>query len=357
MAYLQRDLWWSWVGRPTGTMAAMIGWGLLVLTAAADSGPAIDAPPVIDGLTVTGLGRLDPPLPAEVEQRGGPAKRQAVDRLLRDDAARVVLSQAAGDVGGNTSVRNRQPLFWKADKGYYRRARDLGQVITAPRDLTLEAIVLRTGNGSLAFLPGAAGAEVFVQLFEVTGTPSVDDNGTPPGTAATHGFSTNHRCDDFISGVTYESRAIVRGGRLPDLLADGDGRLSYLKFAFSDDAAPQLNAGRRYALLIGFVEPGPERNFTLCNRNLATSSAPPALGDAEDPYAGGWGIRREGNGQNPPLRAPGEQPPAEADLDAAIRAQCVFPGGAARYAIAPTCDGYPDVDTYRDHEFYIIESR
>jgi hypothetical protein len=25
-----------------------------------------------------------------------------------------------------------------------------------------------------------------------------------------------------------------------------------------------------------------------------------------------------------------------------------------RFAIEPICEGYPDVDTYRDHEFYVI---
>jgi hypothetical protein len=98
----------------------------------------------------------------------------------------VIIRQVSANLGGNTSVRNQLPLVWK-DKGYFQRARDLGQVFTADRDFVLDAIVLRTGNGSLAFQSGAAGAEVFVQFFEVTGTPAVDDNGTPPGTQAKHG--------------------------------------------------------------------------------------------------------------------------------------------------------------------------
>jgi hypothetical protein len=304
-------------------------------------------------LVVTELGRIAPGLSARDEQRGTPKKWARVRELLGADAGRVIVKQLGANLGGNTSVRNQSPLVWK-DKGYFRRARDLGQVFTAPRDFTLGAIVLRTGNAHLAFLPGAAGAEVFVQFFEVTGKPVINDNGTPPGTQARHGFSTNHRCDDFVTGVKYKPLRVVRGGRLPDLAAHGEGKLTYVKWAFRGERALRFERGKRYAFMVGFVEPAAERNFTLANRNNASSPRAPAMADADDGYHGGWGLRREGSGKTPPLMVPGERAPADPALHERLKAESTFPAGDARYAIPPTCDGYPDVDTYRDLEFYLI---
>jgi hypothetical protein len=268
-------------------------------------------------------------------------------------ADRVVIKQLGGSLGGNTSVRNSSPLVWKP-KGYFRRARDLGQVFTAPCDFALDAIVLRTGNDYLAFLPGAAKAEVFVQFFEVTGTPTIDDNGTPPGTDATHGFSKNHRCDDTVKGVIYKSIRVVDGGCLPDLTTMGDGKLTYLKWDFTEGVALRFDKGKRYAFMVGFCSAGPERNFTLSNRNLAARPDPPSLFGTGDNYAGGWGLRREGNGKNPPMKIPGDDPPADPNKTQKLRDQSTFPGDESRFAIPPTCEGYPDVDTYRDLEFYMV---
>lgn len=308
------------------------------------------------GLAISELGKIESGLSARDELEGTEAKWACVRTMLGADANRVIIKQVAGSLGGNTSVRNQLPLVWK-DKGYYQRARDLGQVFTAPSDFALESIVLRTGNSSLAFQPGAAGAEVFAQFFAVTGTPVLDDNGTPPGTQARHGFSNNHRCDDFLTGVQYEPLCVVTGGRLPDLAAGGDGKLVYMKWTFSGDAVPRFERGRRYAFMVGFVAPAPERNFTLSNRNNAASPRPPALADADDTYPGGWGLRREGNGVRPPRMIPGESPPGDPDALHQLQIEATFPTGEARYALPPTCDGYPDVDTYRDLEFYLLERR
>lgn len=322
---------------------------LMVVAAACRCVPAVRA-----GFAVAGLGKIGPGLAAHDEQHGTQKKWAKVREKLGEDADRVIVKQPGGNLGGNTSVRNERPLVWK-DKGYFRRARDLGQVFTAPHDFTLDAIVLRTGNGSLAFLPGAAGAEVFVQFFEVTGSPVINDNGTPPGTQAKHGFSTNHRCDDFLTGVQFKPLRVVTGGRLPDLAAEGGGKLTYMRWSFTGRDALRLKRGKRYAFMVGFVEPGPERNFTLANRNNAGSPRAAAIADAEAAYHGGWALRREGNGRTPPLMIPGEQPPADPVTLRRLKAESTFPEGDARYAIPPTCNGYPDVDTYRDHEFYIMQ--
>ena len=305
------------------------------------------------GLQVTSLGKLSPGLTHHDEEAGSEKKWAKVQQVLGESSEYVVVKQLGGSLGGNTSVRNSSPLVWKP-KGYFRRARDLGQVFTAPRDFTLDAIVLRTGNADLAFLPGAANAEVFVQFFEVTGTPVIDDNGTPPGADAKHGFSKNHRCDDTVEGVIYTSIRVVDGGRLPDLATMGDGRVTYLKWDFTDEDALQFEGGKRYAFMVGFSSPGPERNFTLSNRNLASRPDPPSMHGAGDNYSGGWGLRREGNGKNPPLKIPCDHPPEDGNKVQQLREESSFPPGDARFGIPPTCEGYPDVDTYRDHEFYLI---
>jgi len=320
---------------------------LAVSVAITTSAPGTD-------LTIANLGQLVPGLSAEDEQHGTAAKWQAVRGVLRTDADRVVVQQLAANLGGNTSVRNESPLVWKQE-GYYRRARDLGQVFTAPQDFALDAIVLRTGNDSLAFLPGTAGSEVFVQFFEVTGEPTIHDNGTPPGTEATHGFSKNHRCDDYLTGVGYLSLRVVTGGRLPNLATRGDGRLTYMKWSLTASDELCFKAGKRYAFMIGFAQAETGRNFTLANRNNANSPEPPAMTDATDIYHGGWGIRREGNGENPPLMAPGATPPSDIPHLARLRAQAQFPLNDARFTIPPTTEGYPDVCTYRDLEFYLLQ--
>jgi hypothetical protein len=107
--------------------------------------------------------------------------------------------------------------------------------------------------------------------------------------------------------------------------------------------------------MVGFVEPDAERNFTLGNRNNAGSPRAPALADEDDTYHGGWGLRREGNGKTPPRMIPGAAPPDDRAVLRQLEAESTFPTGDARYAIPPTCDGYPDVDTYRDLEFYVIQ--
>lgn len=105
--------------------------------------------------------------------------------------------------------------------------------------------------------------------------------------------------------------------------------------------------------MVGCTEPGPERGFTLANANLASATSPPNLTDHHDLYHGGWGLRREGDGTLPPTMFPGAQPPADATLRERLFREALFAKGSARYLLSPTTDGCPDVDTYRDLEFYL----
>lgn len=297
-------------------------------------------------------------------RRVGGLEVRVLGKKFRPDPQRTLARQTAFDRGGNTSARNTgtDHLDWKAS-GYFQRNRDLGQVFTADRNCRLEAIVLRTGPDTAAVLAGAPGAKVFVQFFEVTGTPRLHDNGTPPGKAALHGFSTNHRCDDYLVGVEYRPVLVVTGGVFPDLppTRDWDGKtngtaagcLVYLRWDLKGEARLPLEAGQRYAFMVGFEEPGRERGFTLANANAAGVSAPPSLTDAHDRYHGGWALRREGDGTLPPTMNPGEKPPADPAALTRLQRESLFADGPARFALAPTTDGFPDVDTYRDFEFYL----
>lgn len=307
---------------------------------AASSGSDEAEPRIVQGLTVRAIGDSFEPSPD------------------------VVVRQRRADRGGNTSVRHASAdhLEWKS-QGYYQRNRDLGQVFTAPHDFRLKAIVLRTGPADGAVLAGMSGAPVFIEFFEVSGAPRIDDNGTPPGTAATHGFSTNHRCDDFLRAVEYRPLLVVIGGTFPNLrptrdesgkpTGDKSACLTYLRWELAEAARPTFHAGQRYALMVGVSEPGRQRGFTLANANAASVDAAPSLTDRHDAYHDGWAIRREGDGTLPPTREPGQSPPAQADRQDRLRRESLFPAGTARFRLAPSTNGFPDVDTYRDLEFYL----
>ena len=275
-----------------------------------------------------------------------------------EPSARTLIAQLESDQGGSTSIRNNQEehLIWKS-KGYYQRNRDLGQIFTLEQQQDLRAVILRTGPSDKAVLAGAPGSELFIQFFEVRGTPEVNDNGTPPGTDALHGFSTNHRCDDYIEGVEYVAMPQPYAGEFPDVpptynengpTNDSTGNMQFLRFSLE----PPLTLGPgQYAFIVGFTEPGNLRGLTFANANRASLPDAPAIGDSHDLYGGGWGIRREGNGKVPPTMLDQTSEPADETLRKSLQSESLFPDGAARFAIAPTTDGYPDVDTYRDLTF------
>lgn len=285
---------------------------------------------------------------------------EAIGKEYEPEAGKVAAYQGKSDMGGSTSVRNvdRETLEWKK-QGYFQRNRDLGQVFTPEKDFELEAIILRTGPSDKAVLAGTPGAEVFVQFFEVTGQPAINDNGTPAGTEAKHGFSSNHRCDDVVDSVNYQPLTIVNSGIFPDIPAsfDGDtavngdeGRLYYMRWRFTGQPLV-FKAGKKYAFLAGLVEANKDAGFTLANHNVAGVNAPPSLSDEFDAYSGGWGLRREGDGTIPPTMAPGDSPPADPVHLEQLQKESLFGTGDDRYSLLPTTDGYPDVDTYRDLTF------
>jgi hypothetical protein len=278
--------------------------------------------------------------------------------------------------GGNTSIRNerRETLAWKGTPdangfGYFQRNRDLGQTFWTPKNqaVTVRRLILRSGRGTNAWMKGASRANVYLQWFEVQSLPRqsvrINDNRTPVGTRATHGYDMNHhRCDDFIEGVRYVPLAISAPAPLPDLpptTRDGwhaenrqPGHLRYFEILLSATDQVTLQPDRFYAFLIGFAEEGTDRGLGLANQQWVHLPDPPQLlrNPAGLPW---WGIRREGNGQLPPRMASSATPPSDPRELQPFLDQSLFPPRHTEL-IRPSSDGYPDVDTYRTLEFYLL---
>ena len=277
---------------------------------------------------------------------------------------RTAIHTTRSNLGGSTSIRNVtvSNLKWK-NQGYFQRNRDLGQVFVPKQDFRLDAIVLRTGPSDSAVKAGASGAEIFLQFFEVIGEPRINDNGTGPGMDSEHGFSRNHRCDDFIEGVEYHSIHIARGGVFPNLpptrdktgnpTGSDEGKLHYLRLDLTGDDELVFKAGKGYAFMLGFIEPGPERAFTLGNYNAAGVNAAPSITDNHDYYHDGWGLRREGDGTTPPTMTGSPEQALDMSIRKKLIRESMFDTLPSRLELSPTTDGYPDVDTYRDLEFYL----
>ncbi len=296
------------------------------------------------------------------EDFDGPVKLEvtALGRDYNPDENEIAVYQNKYDPGGSTSVRNvdMENLEWKP-QGYFQRNRDLGQVFIPEKDFWLRAIVLRTGPSDKAVLSDTPGSEVFLQFYEVEGKPVINDNKTPTGTDSKHGFSKNHRTDDFIEGVKYRSINIIKGGIFPDIpptFEEGkptnneEGRLHYMRWQLHGTPL-KFVAGKSYAFMVGFEEPQKGLGFTLANYNAANEVNPPAMKDAHDVYLHGWGLRREGDGTLPPTMISEQNPPKDEDKLNLLYQQSLFSSGEGRYQLEPTTDGYPDVDTYRDLEF------
>ncbi|MCK5704919.1 MAG: hypothetical protein KAI29_27395, partial [Cyclobacteriaceae bacterium] len=250
----------------------------------------------------------------------------ALGKTYTPVAGRVAVSGSKSWHGdGGPSIRNNdlKNLDWKKE-GYFQRNRDVGQVFLAKEDIHLDALVIRIGPEENAVGAGAPGAELFLQFFEVIGEPVINDNGTPQGTDSKHGFSKNHRCDDFIDGITYRSIHIARGGIFPDLpptmdmsgnpTGDETAIYQYLRFDLLGKDELVFKGGKRYAFMLGFVERGPERTFAVGNWNHAKHNAPASLTDKYDTYHDGWALRREGDGTIPPTMISNQNQPSEAAL-------------------------------------------
>jgi len=282
--------------------------------------------------------------------------------------------------GGNTSIRNtdRENLVWKDSPnsngyGYFQRNRDMGQVFNVPEnvDVKVDALVLRTSKGNNALMNGAIGAELYVAFFEVrtkTGDSlRINENGTTKGDLATHGFDHElNRCDDFIEGVEYIFMQKVTAGVFPEVTpttqyvyqrseneshGEQEGHLRYFRFDFPEGQDISLEGGKRYAFMVGFEEAGKDRGIAWSiSTEVHTKEAAEFVRDQNDKIR--WGIRREGDGTLPPMMIENAEPPSDPEALEKLISESLFPENHY-YTLAPTSDGYPDVDTYRTMEFYL----
>lgn len=285
--------------------------------------------------------------------------------------------------GGTTSLRRygEEHVFWKGEAsnngfGYFRRDRDLGQVFHTPPGppRRVDAMVLRTSLGRGA-VGDIAGAPVYLQFFDVQigeGGPMVDQNGTPPGTRAAHGWDVKfNRADDYVTNVTYVPLHVTDSAAMPAMAATDrsgigpggnanrtqEGHLRYFRFKLGPGDLMILQPERTYAWMFGFAAPGPDRSLALANEvklggvSVFDRTSPPRLmtDPAGKPW---WGIRREGNGRRPPKMIDQRKPPTDPKVLAAMVDDAVFEPNHTQ-TLSPTSDGYPDVDTYRVFQFYI----
>ena len=277
---------------------------------------------------------------------------------------------------GNTSIRNtdEENLLFKdhPDKngyGYFQRNRDMGQIFNIPegQHVKINSIVLRTSLGSKALMDGTADAELYLVFFEVDTTDAfaIDNNGTGKGDSATHGFDHQYnRCDDFIVGDQYSAIKMFDGGIFPKIAAttqpghptakqepfgEQAGHLRYLRFKLGDGI--ELDAGKRYAFLVGFKEPADNRGIAFAITTEVHQKEPAEfVRDVNGKIK--WGIRREGNGTYPPTMYPGPEPPADKEKYQRLINESLFPENHYT-TLKPGSEGYPDVDTYRTMQYYI----
>ncbi|WP_194768591.1 hypothetical protein [Tamlana sp. I1] len=280
---------------------------------------------------------------------------------------------------GNTSIRNTDEahLRWKDSPnsngyGYFQRNRDMGQVFNVPKgkNITIDALVLRTSKGRNAFMKGASGAQLYVLFYEVKTSKNqplkINENGTYKGDLATHGFDHQfNRCDDFIEGDKYIVLHKMVAGICPNIPAttqtayprdnkpfgEQEGHLRYLKFDFFNDAEITLEGGKRYAFIVGFTTPGKDRGIAWSISTTVHTKEPAEFVKDENGLIR-WGIRREGNGTLPPTMIENATPPKNPKDYNKLVTESLFPKNHYE-TLAPTTNGYPDVDTYRTMEFYL----
>ncbi len=210
-----------------------------------------------------------------------------------------------------------------------------------------QSLTLRVGPTDSSVQPGATGAEIFLQLFQVLGRPRVNDHGTTGPDASGDGKYTrwktynpaDPKTDDYFTGETHVPlRVITR--KLPDTIAKND----WLEFRFPGQDQIVLDANSSYAWLIGFTTPAPPRAMALAN--CFHPNTP------ENDYPGGHCLRRDGSTtdlEKTFVRNLSD----ESDLAASRSAATFPPVFEDRLALPPGTFGFPDVEGHRDFLFFI----
>lgn len=300
--------------------------------------------------------------------------------IEKADLSDAIVYYEGFDRGGNTSIAfdATSSFKWSGESvaksggfGYFlpdgteipyiKRDRDLGQTFTfkGEKAQPWTGVTLKLGFGSNVIRQGTYGSAIAIQLFEVSGTPRLNENGTTGQMTALHGYphdpaseEMDARRDDFWEGESYTSMRVISGFTFPSKLDFGfesnqeidpdeeqiKGQLIHFSFSPSDQIL--LEPGKTYAFLVMLVEMGDDVGFTLANH---------FDGDFPD----GHGIRRDGRGVFPPPTADPSKP-FEDPVNAQALESARFPKELTeRIKISPGTNGYPDVDTWRD-VFFVI---
>ena len=200
-----------------------------------------------------------------------------------------------------------------------------------------------------------------MQIFEVVGTPVLNNNGTGAGDTAEGRYQDSPAADDYVEGVEYVQLLLATGGTFPihDVTSssDDEGKFRFMRWDITNDM--QLIGGKRYMFLVGFENPIHDCSMALANINPISDQSD--NGDNIYLYtdcAGKkwWGVRREGNSTYPPTRAPGNAPfpePGE-PLRSQLKTESMFENDRLTNPDDdPVSNGFPSIDTYRTLQFYI----
>ncbi len=305
--------------------------------------------------------------------------------LMLSDTVRmgnVVVFNEGFSREGNTSVANDSSVSikWSGESveetggfgyftkeghevAYLKRNRDLGQIFTYPDSLSakqLKSVTVRLGFGSNVVREGMYGQNISLQFLKVIGNGTLNNNGSDSTMSALHGFPHNryseaiaHHRDDYYEGLEFKSIEVFSGYQFPlkkDFGFDNDTvavspdhpdlKGKFLQYIVPETSDIILEPGKRYAFMLMIDEIGEDRGFTLANWSVGS-------------YAGGHGIRREGNGQFPPVPFDPSKLLSDSANELAVKSAFLSSDFKERINLMPGTNGYPDVCTYRDHVFYI----
>jgi hypothetical protein len=297
------------------------------------------------------------------------------------DTQKALIAYTEADTSGNTSIAfDAEDIYkWSGksvvtaeNQGYFnekneeipyiKRDRDLGQTFryTPSVNKQLKSITVRLGFGTNVVRPQTYGSALSLQLFEVTGTPILNNNNSDSTTEAYHGFPHDRNRDsilslrdDYFTGEVYNSIRVLRGAFFPkksdfgfketDTISPDHAKVKgkYLTFLIPKSQSITLEKGKTYAFLIMIDEKGKNRGFTLANRYIGN-------------FPDGHGIRRDGNGIFPPVPPNPMKDFNDPENKAAMQSAHFPDDFNERVKIQPGTNGYPDVCTWRDL-FFLIE--
>lgn len=210
----------------------------------------------------------------------------------------VKISKPVKGQSSSTSVR------FKTNKAEGETDRDFGQTFTTGNEgYYLDRITLKLGTQPIA--PSVFGAHVSVQLFEVSGTAVLNDNGTKTGKVAD--WCDDPRVDDFMDGETYASVGIARSGRMPAYLRAGQ----FVVLNFRAAERVKLKPKTQYGFLFMFDESAPDRAVAFATNYWSD-------------YAGGHAIRRDGEIAADMEQRGAKQPTTKAGTKSDVYSDAIF---------------------------------